>query len=64
MLLNIPFNKKFILFGQAGDPTDQDVKNFVEKALLFNPYKMIAIDFIYYPRGREEFFDYLKGFQD
>lgn len=53
MLDNIPSNKKFLLIGQAGDRSDQDIIDLTNGALQFNPNVVATMDMVDYLRGRE-----------
>jgi len=53
MLDNIPSNKKYLLIGQAGDRSDQDIMDLTDGALKFNPDVVATMDMEDYLRGRE-----------
>lgn len=53
MLDNLPANKKYLLIGQAGDRSDQDIIDLTKGALRFNPDVVVTVDLIDYLRGRE-----------
>lgn len=53
MLDNIPSNKKYLLIGQAGDRSDQDIMDLTDGALRFNPDVVVTMDMEEYLRGRE-----------
>lgn len=53
MLDNIPSNKKYLLIGQAGDRSDQDIIDLTNGALRFNPDVVATMDMVDYLRGRE-----------
>ncbi len=53
MLDNIPAGHKYLLIGQAGDRSDQDIIDLTKGALKFDPDTVITIDLIEYLRGRE-----------
>lgn len=53
MLNNIPAQNKYLLIGQAGDRTDQEIRDLVSAALTFKPNKVMAVEFLEYLRGRE-----------
>lgn len=53
MLDNLPANKKYLLIGQAGDRSDQDIIDLTKGALRFSPDFVVTVDLIDYLRGRE-----------
>ncbi|MDG1859925.1 MAG: Mur ligase family protein, partial [Emcibacteraceae bacterium] len=52
MLDNLPSKKKFLLIGQAGDRSDQDIKDLTSGAIRFNPDVVATMDMVDYLRGR------------
>ncbi len=53
MLDNLPSKHKFLLIGQAGDRSDQDIIDLTKGALKFAPDTVVTMDMIDYLRGRE-----------
>ena len=49
------FNAKrnFVLFGQAGDRTDQDISDLVTAVCGLNPWRLLVCDLPGYERGRQ-----------
>jgi len=46
-------NRHIVLIGQAGDRTDQDIKDFVKAACNLNPRPLLVCDLPDYERGRQ-----------
>ncbi len=53
MLDNLPSRKKYLLIGQAGDRSDQDIRDLTNGALQFNPDVVVTMDMEDYLRGRD-----------
>ncbi len=53
MLDHLPSRKKYLLIGQAGDRSDQDIRDLTKGALQFNPDVVVTMDMEEYLRGRE-----------
>ena len=53
MLGNLPARKKYLLIGQAGDRSDQDIVNLTKGAIRFKPDKVVTMDMVEYLRGRD-----------
>jgi UDP-N-acetylmuramyl tripeptide synthase len=53
MLDNLPSKKKYLLIGQAGDRSDQDIRDLTNGALQFNPDVVVTMDLEEYLRGRD-----------
>ncbi|MDG1438502.1 MAG: Mur ligase family protein [Emcibacteraceae bacterium] len=53
MLDNLSSKKKFLLIGQAGDRSDQDIRDLTNGAIRFNPDVVATMDMVDYLRGRE-----------
>lgn len=53
MLSNLTSKKKFLLIGQAGDRSDQDIIDLTKGALKFGPDIVATMDMVEYLRGRE-----------
>jgi len=53
MLDNLPSRKKYLLIGQAGDRSDQDIKDLTKGAIRFKPDVVATMDMVDYLRGRE-----------
>ncbi len=53
MLGNLPSAKKYLLIGQAGDRSDQDIRDLTKGALQFKPDVVVTMDMEDYLRGRE-----------
>lgn len=53
MLDNLPSRKKYLMIGQAGDRSDQDIRDLTNGALQFNPDVVVTMDMEEYLRGRD-----------
>jgi cyanophycin synthetase len=53
MLSNLPAKQKYLLIGQAGDRSDQDIIELTKGAIRFNPDTVVTMDMVDYLRGRE-----------
>ena len=53
MLSNLPSRRKFLLIGQAGDRSDQDIIDLTRGAIRFKPDQVVTMDMVAYLRGRE-----------
>ena len=53
MLSNLNGNKKYLMIGQAGDRSDQDIIDLTKGAIAFKPDIVATIDLVDYLRGRE-----------
>lgn len=53
MLGNLPARKKYLLIGQAGDRSDQDIRDLTKGAIRFKPDQVVTMDMVDYLRGRE-----------
>lgn len=53
MLAALPSKQKYLLIGQAGDRSDQDITELTQGALRFKPDNVVTMDMVDYLRGRE-----------
>ena len=53
MLSNLPAKQKYLLIGQAGDRSDQDIIELTQGAIRFKPDTVATMDMVEYLRGRE-----------
>ncbi|MEZ5757499.1 MAG: Mur ligase family protein [Emcibacteraceae bacterium] len=53
MLSSLPSRRKFLLIGQAGDRSDQDIIDLTRGAIRFKPDQVVTMDMVAYLRGRE-----------
>jgi|TARA_R110002096_G_scaffold257381_1_gene450891 UDP-N-acetylmuramyl tripeptide synthase len=53
MLSNMPAKRKYLLIGQAGDRSDQDIIDLTKGAVRFKPDVVATMDMVDYLRGRE-----------
>lgn len=53
LLNNLPARRKYLLFSQPGDRSDQDIGEFTSGALQFHPDMIVAADLPDHLRGRE-----------
>ena len=52
LLKNLPAKRKYLLISNAGDRTDQEIREFTQVAIKFRPDVIIAADLADYLRGR------------